>query len=61
MAEITCQDFDGTTGNLGRDLEGLEERGLFGTHAGVLGRQLHVDRGDGTSLGRGTLKSQYPL
>lgn len=46
-------DFNGTTGNLGRDTESLEERGLSWLHTGVTGRDVDVDGGKGTSLGRG--------
>jgi hypothetical protein len=43
------RDFDGTTGNLGRDTEGLEEGGLAGLHTSVASRDVHISRGDGTS------------
>jgi hypothetical protein len=45
---------DGTTGNLGRDVKGLEERGLSGLHTGVTGGDDDVDGGDGTGLSRGS-------
>ena len=44
---------DRSSGNLGGDTEGLEERGLSGLHTGVSGRDVDVNGGDGTSLGRG--------
>ncbi|GMR33482.1 hypothetical protein PMAYCL1PPCAC_03677, partial [Pristionchus mayeri] len=49
------EDLNGSSGDLGGDLESLEERGLLRSHSGVLGRQLHVARGDGSSLGGGSL------
>lgn len=42
-------DFNGTTGNLGGDTEGLEERGLSGLHAGVSGGDEDIGGSDGTS------------
>jgi hypothetical protein len=42
------RDFDGTTGDLGWDAEGLEERGLAGLHTSVASRDVHIRRGDGT-------------
>ena len=44
---------DGSLGDLGGDGEGLEEGGLLGTHAGVLGGHRYVQRGESASLGRG--------
>jgi hypothetical protein len=41
-------DFDGTTGDLGRDGQGLEERGLSGFHTGVSGWDEHIDWGEST-------------
>lgn len=46
-------DLDGTTGNLGRDTESLEERGLSGLHTSVTSGDENIERGDGTSTGRG--------
>lgn len=46
-------DFNGTTGNLGGDTKGLEERGLAGLHTGVSGRNPDIVGGDGTGTGRG--------
>lgn len=45
--------FNGTTGNLGWDTEGLEERGLSGFHSSVTSGDVHIERSDGTSTGRG--------
>ena len=45
--------FNGTTGNLGGDTEGLEERGLTRLHTGVSSGNPDVGRGEGTSTGRG--------
>merc|ERR1719242_930707 len=44
-------DFNCTLGNLGWDLESLEEGSLLGTHAGVLCRDGDINRSNGTSLG----------
>ncbi len=41
-------DLDGTTCDLGRDRQGLEERGLSWLHTGVSGWDEHVDRGKST-------------
>merc|ERR1719166_765143 len=46
-------DLNGTLGNLGGDAQGLEEGGLLGTHAGVLGGHHHVQGGQGAGLGGG--------
>jgi hypothetical protein len=46
-------DFNGTTGNLGGDTEGLEGRGLTGLHTGVSSRDPDVGGSEGTSTGRG--------
>jgi hypothetical protein len=46
-------DFDRTTGNLGGDLESLEERGLSGFHTSVTSGHSDVYGGNGTSTGRG--------
>merc|ERR1719373_211065 len=46
-------DLNGTLGNLGGDLQRLEERGLLGAHAGILGGHHHVEGGEGARLGRG--------
>ena len=45
------RDFDGTTGDLGRDTEGLEEGGLAWFHTRVAGRDVDIERGDGTCTG----------
>lgn len=45
--------FDGTTGNLGRNTESLEERGLSGFHTSVTSGDENVGRGNGTGTGRG--------
>ncbi|GMT02931.1 hypothetical protein PENTCL1PPCAC_25105, partial [Pristionchus entomophagus] len=50
------QDLDGSSRDLGGDLESLEERGLLGAHAGVLGRKHDIAGSDGSSLGGGTLE-----
>merc|ERR1712062_231847 len=47
------QNFNRTLGNLGRNAQGLEERGLLGTHTSVLRLNEHIDRGSGAGLGRG--------
>jgi hypothetical protein len=47
-------DFNGTTGNLGRDLQGLEERGLTGLHTSVTGGDVDVVGSNGTGSGRGS-------
>ncbi|GAO51719.1 hypothetical protein G7K_5812-t1 [Saitoella complicata NRRL Y-17804] len=47
-------DFDGTTGNLGRNTQSLEERGLSGLHTGVTSGDEDIGGGDGTSTGRGS-------
>lgn len=44
--------FNGTTGNLGRDTESLEERGLAGFHTSVTGWDVDIERGDSTGTGR---------
>ncbi|KAI3488229.1 hypothetical protein L1887_47768 [Cichorium endivia] len=46
-------DLDGTTGDLGGDTEGLEERGLTGLHTGVTGLDEDVLGSVGTSTGGG--------
>ena len=46
-------DFNGTLGNFGGDVQGLEERGLFGTKTSILGRHFDIKGSKGTSLGRG--------
>ena len=46
--------FNGTTGNLGRDTKGLEERSLTRFHTSVTSRDEHITWGDGTSTGRGS-------
>jgi len=49
----TVADLNGTLGNLGGDTEGLEEGGLLRTETGVRGLNVHIDGGEGTSLGGG--------
>merc|ERR1719251_157078 len=44
-----------TLGNLGGDLQSLEEAGLLRTHAGVLGGDGDIHRGNSSSLGGGGL------
>lgn len=51
----TYHDFNGTPGNLGGDLQSLEETSLLRTKTGVLGRD-----GDG-AWGNGTRTSRSPL
>lgn len=51
----TYHDFNGTPGNLGRDLQSLEETCLLRTKTSVLGRD-----GDG-AWGNGTRTSRSPL
>ncbi len=46
-------DFNGTLGNLGGDVEGLEERGLLGSQSGVLGGNFDVQRSQGAGTGGG--------
>merc|ERR1711997_1131463 len=46
-------DFNCTLGNLGGNVQSLEERGLFGTQASILGGNLYVQRGKSTSLSGG--------
>lgn len=46
--------FNGTTGNLGWDTKGLEERGLSWLHSGVTGWDEDIIWGDGTSTGWGS-------
>lgn len=46
-------DFNGTTGNLGGDTEGLEEGRLAGLHAGVASGNPDIDGSDGTGTSRG--------
>ena len=46
-------DFDAALGDLGGDVEGLEEGGLLGSHAGVLGLNCDIHRGDSSSSGGG--------
>jgi hypothetical protein len=46
-------DFNGTLGNLGGDVQGLEERSFFRTHTSILGRHFDVEGSKSTSLGRG--------
>ena len=46
--------FDSTTGNLGGDTEGLEERGLSGFHASVTSGDEDISGSDGTSTGWGS-------
>jgi len=41
-------DFNCTFGNLGRDVQSLEERSLLRTKTGVLGWNLHINWGDST-------------
>ena len=53
------EDFDGSSGDLGGDLQSLEERGLLRAHTRVLRWQLHVARSNRTCLRRGSLKSSY--
>ena len=45
-------DFDGTTSDLGRDTEGLEEGGLAGLHTGVTSRDDDILGGKSTSTSR---------
>jgi hypothetical protein len=45
-------DFNGTTGNLGGDTEGLEERGLSGLHTGVSGRDVDIGGSESTGTSR---------
>lgn len=47
-------DLNGTTGNLGGDTEGLEERGLSGLHTGVAGGDVDVGGGNGTGTSGGS-------
>ncbi len=47
----THQDFNGSSGDLGGDSQSLEEGGLLWTEPGVLSRDGHLTRGDGTSTG----------
>lgn len=45
-------DFDGTTGNLGRNTKGLEERRLTGLHTGVVSLDDDIVGSDGTGTSR---------
>jgi len=47
-------DFNGTTGNLSWDTEGLEERGLSGFHTSVTSWDEDIGRGDSTGSGGGS-------
>jgi hypothetical protein len=47
-------DFNGTTGDLGRDVKSLEERGLSGFHTSVSSGNVDIVRGDGSGLGGGS-------
>ena len=49
----THHDFDASSGDLGLDVEGLEEGSLLGSHAGVLLGNRHTAGGNGAGLGRG--------
>lgn len=44
-------DLDSTTGNLGGDVQGLEERGLSRVKAGRTGRDGHIDGSEDAGLG----------
>jgi len=44
-------DFNGTTGNLGRDVKSLEERSLSGFHTSVTSGDVDVVGRDSSSLG----------
>ena len=46
--------FNSTTGNLGGNTEGLEERGLSGFHSSVAGRDGDILGREGTCTGRGS-------
>merc|ERR1719251_305405 len=48
-------DLNGTLGNLGGDLQSLEEAGLLGTHAGVLGGDGDIHGGNSSGLSGGGL------
>lgn len=50
----TYNDFNGTLGNLGRDLQGLEEGSLLRTKTSVHGFNVHRARGQGTGSCRST-------
>jgi hypothetical protein len=44
--------FNGTTGNLGWNTKGLEERGLSRFHTSVTGWDEHIGGGNSSSTGR---------
>eukprot|EP00037_Helgoeca_nana_P007315 m.66755 g.66755 ORF g.66755 m.66755 type:complete len:322 (-) comp18125_c0_seq3:70-1035(-) len=46
------KDLDGTLGDLGREVEGLEERRLLRTHTGRTSRDDDIERRDDARLGR---------
>ena len=46
-------DFNCSLSNFGRDVQSLEERGLFGTQSSVLSGNLYVQWSKGTSFGGG--------
>ena len=47
------QDFNGSLGDFGGNLQGLEERGLLWPKSGGLSWDLDIQRGQSTSTGRG--------
>lgn len=53
MDGVTDQDFNASSGNLGGDLQSLEERGLFWTQSGGLSRHMDIQGSKGTCLGWG--------
>ena len=50
--KITYHNFNGTFGDLGRDVQGLEKGGLLGTHTCVLGLNIDITRCNCTCSGR---------
>ena len=53
-SKLTHQDFNGSPGNLGWDSQGLEERCLLRSETRVSLWDKHINRGKGSSLGRGS-------
>ena len=51
---LYLNDFDGSLGNLGRDVQSLEEGGLLGTQPGVLGWHDDVKGSQCSGTGRGS-------
>lgn len=61
MDGVTDQDFNASSGNLGGDLQSLEERGLFWTQSGGLSRHMDIQGSKGTCLGWGFHLEQWGI